>query len=69
MGSISERAEGREPREGPKLGMATGMPVSKEYLDEKINKDAVKQIKKGWFPTGIYVCQLYMESRKCLGFI
>lgn len=26
IGSIKERADGREPREGPKLGMATGMP-------------------------------------------
>lgn len=26
MGSIRDKAEGREPREGPRLGMATGIP-------------------------------------------
>lgn len=35
IGSISERAEGRDPREGPKLGMATGMPVCKKQNKTK----------------------------------
>lgn len=50
MGSISERAEGREPREGPKLGMATGMPVchkKTQNIDDGLNNKTViiKQIK------------------------
>lgn len=41
MGSISERADGRDPREGPKLGMATGMPVcthTKKDICDGLNK-------------------------------
>lgn len=44
MGSIRDRAEGREPRDGPRLGMATGMPEKIKHANEQ-GSDRNKYIK------------------------
>lgn len=39
MGSMRDKAEGRDPREGPRFGMATGMPEEKEIILKYIEKN------------------------------